>query len=149
MRDLEQRTKYVNYIEKYCTLMSAAPAASTLRAHPLSAKMQLVHQMSNKAVAHSTLDSYLLNGADLDDVVIATVTIACAIEAALGDAAANNDMALIETCGYKAAAAILQIEVDSSPYKVNMIREFLPKWVESQSEFPDYPEDFRHPHRLD
>jgi hypothetical protein len=143
MQDVEQRDRYLDYLQRYCSVM-APPKSAKLPDHPLAAKAQLVRRMANKAVAHSTLDDYTLGGEDLADVVIASVVIACAIEAAVGDAAIQNDFAAIELSGYRAAGHLLHVEVDQSSYNVNMVRGFLPVWVQSGIEFPRSPGDFQH-----
>jgi hypothetical protein len=145
MQDVAMRDRYLDYVQRYCGLMSAPVAASTTSDHPLSAKVELVRRMANKSVAHSTLDDYILGGEDLSDVVIATTVIACAIEAAIGDAAISNDLAIVESAGYRAAGQLLHVDVDHSPYNVSMIRAFLPDWIKSGCEFPNYPNDFRRP----
>jgi hypothetical protein len=142
MQDVEQRNRYLDYVQRYCAITAPTKGAA-LPDHPLSTKVELVRRMANKAVAHSTLDDYTLGGEDLSDVVIASIVIACAIEAAVGNAAISNDFAVIESSGYRAAGHLLQVDVDSVPYNVNMIRGFLPGWVEFGTEFPNYPSDFQ------
>lgn len=143
MQDLDLRNRHLDYVQHYCNLM--APAKGTTAEHQLSKKVELVRRMANKAVAHSTLDSYTLGGEDLGDVVLASVAVACAIEAAVGDAAISNDLSVIETSGYRAASHILHVEADSTPYTVNTIRTLLPWWIKSGAEFPNFPSDFRRP----
>jgi hypothetical protein len=144
MQDVEQRDRYLDYVQRYCSVMGP-PKRARLPDHPLAAKVELVRRMANKAVAHSTLDDYTLGGEDLADVVIASMVVACAIEAAVGDAAIPRDFADIESSGYRAAGYLLHVEADPSSYNVNMIRGFLPVWVQSGIEFPRYPGDFQRP----
>jgi len=142
MPDVVMRWKYLDYVGKYCALFCADDEKSSLKDHPLSGKARLVRRMANKAVAHSTLDDYTLGGSDLGDMVLATVAVACAIEAAVGGVAAGNDFAKIESSGIRAAADLLHMEMDAEPHSVNMIQFYLPKWVETGQEFPHYPDDF-------
>jgi hypothetical protein len=142
MQDEFQREIYLDYIKKYAGLMSAPNGKSKLYHHPLSSKTQLIRRMANKAVAHSTLDDYKLSGEDIADVVLASLTIACAIQAATGDASISKDLALVEKSGHEAAGLLLHVEVDSEPHHINMIRSFLPTWVGSGLEYPNYPGDF-------
>jgi hypothetical protein len=142
MRDVDRRNQYLDYVQHYCSLMAPANRAP-IPDHPLSSKVELVRRMANKSVAHSTLDDYTLGGEDLGDVVIASIAVACAIESAVGNAATSNDFAVVEALGYKAAGHLLHVEVDSSPYNVNMIRGLLPAWIKLGGEFPNYPSDFR------
>lgn len=141
MQDIERRNLYLDYIQRYCGLM-APSKTMPLPNHVLSTKVALVHRMTNKTVAHSTLDDYTLGGEDLSDVVVATIVIACAIEAVMGDAAISYDFAEVESAGFRAAADLLHVDADSNPYTVNMIRGFLPDWVMFGQEFPRYPGDF-------
>lgn len=143
MADAAVRDSYLDYVQRYCGLMSASAQASTVNDHPLSAKTELVRRMANKSIAHSTLDDYKLGGYDLDDVAVATVAIACAIEAVVGEDAISHDLAVIESPGYRAAGLLLHVDVDQESYIVNMIRGFLPGWVKFGTEFPSYPNDFR------
>lgn len=142
MEDVPTRDAYLDYVRRYSGLMSAPLKASTIKDHVLSVKTELVRRMANKAIAHSTLDDYTLGGEDLGDVVLATLAIACAVEAAVGDAAISNDFAAIESSGYRAAGLLLNVEVDLTPHTINMIRGFLPGWVTFGIEFPNYPSDF-------
>lgn len=142
MQDVEQRNLYLDYVQRYCGFM-APHKGSAMPDHPLSIKAELVRRMANKSVAHSTLDDYMLGGEDLGDVVIASIVIACAIEAAVGDAAIPNDFAVVESSGYRAASHLLHVEVNPNPYNINMVRGFLPGWIKFGTEFPNYPGDFR------
>lgn len=142
MEDETRRDAYLDYVKRYAEIMSASDGKSTIQHHPLSSKTQLIRRMANKAVAHSTLDDYELGGNDIGDVVLGSLTIACAIEAAVGDVAISNDLARVETSGFEAAAMLLHTQVDSEPHQINMIRGFLPTWVSSGIEFPNYPADF-------
>jgi hypothetical protein len=141
MNDVEERGRYFAYLQRYAAIM-APPKGAEMPAHPLAAKVDLIRRMTNKSIAHSTLDNYALGGDDLSEVVLASVIIACAIESAIGDAAVSSDFAAIESSGYIAAGGILGVEVDSSPYNVRMIKGFLPAWVASGEEFPEYPAGF-------
>lgn len=143
MNDVVERERYLDYIQRYTGLMRAPVRKSTAADHPLSAKTELVRRMANKTVAHSTLDAYTLGGGDLGEVVLASLVIACAIESAVGNAAISDDFATAESAGYRAAGSLLNVYADSEPYNVNMIRGFLPMWVRSGQEFPNYPSDFR------
>lgn len=142
MSDVDERNQYLDYIQHYCGLM-APTRGEKVPEHPLGPKTELVRRMANKTVAHSTLDNYTLGGEDLSDVVIATIVIACAIEATLGDGAIPNDLAVVESLGYRAAGHILFIDTDPTPYNVNMARGFLPGWIKFRTEFPAYPSEFR------
>jgi len=142
MEDVRQRDAYLDYVQRYCKLMAPAQKKA-LPDHPLGAKAELVRRMANKAVAHSTLDDYTLGGEDLRDVIVASIVIACAIEEAIGDAAIPNDFAVVESSGYRAAGHLLHVEVDTEPHNVNMIRGFLPGWIELGIEFPEYPAGFQ------
>lgn len=140
MPDVSARHRYLDYVQRYCEVMSEDDDKSTSQHHPLAAKIRLVRRNVGKTVAHSTLDECPLSGHDLHDVVVATVVISCAIEAALGDAATSVDLAQAETASWRAGAALLGVErYDDTPYLVNMVRGFLPMWVATGNEGPDYP----------
>lgn len=75
---------------------------------PPSVKKSPTHsQNGEQGWAHSTLDDYELGGNDIGDVVLGSLTIACAIEAAVGDVAISNYLARVETSGFEAAAMLL------------------------------------------
>lgn len=143
MSESEERVAYLDYVQRYCATMTVSEKAPNFKDHPLSGKIQLVRRMANKSVAHATMDDYLLGGEDLNDTVLATVAIASAIIAALGSASICEDLAVVESLGLRAAGLLLNVDVDSSPHTINMIRGFLPGWIRFRTEFPRYPDDFQ------
>ncbi|MDQ3287940.1 MAG: hypothetical protein M3Q42_06700 [Pseudomonadota bacterium] len=141
--DRDRQIAYLSYIERYCRILAVKRDALSDVSHPLSTKAELVRHMGNKAVAHTNLDTYVLDGRDLDDVVIALQVIAVAIGEALGDVACGDDyQATVESGSFRGAGLLLHVDVDAQPFQTNMIRGLLPEWVKSGREFPWYPQDF-------
>ncbi|MBD9477743.1 hypothetical protein [Pseudoxanthomonas sp. PXM02] len=141
MPDAAQRLSYLVYLEKYCRIMAPPAGIASVPAHRLFEKMELVRRMANKGVAHSTLDHFSLYPSDFTDCVVASLTLACAVEACMGDFAVKHDYGRIEELGYAAAEHILHAEFDPDVWVIKAIRKFLPRWVEGGGEFPRFPED--------
>jgi hypothetical protein len=139
MPDASLRAKYLDYLGRYCRVMAPPSGAASPPDHCLFEKMELVRRMANKGVAHSTLDHFSLYPSDFADCVVASVVLACAMEACMGDFAVKSDLGKIEQLGYAAAEHILHAEFDPDVWVVEAIRQFLPRWVDEGGEFPDFP----------
>lgn len=141
--DRDRQIAYLKYIERYCSILAVKRDALSDASHPLSTKAELVRHMGNKVVAHTSIDTYFLDGRDLDDVVLALQVIAVAIGEALGDVACGDDyQATVESGSFRGAGLLLHVDVDAQPFQTNMIRGLLRDWVRSGREFPCYPQDF-------
>jgi|GEM_PF-5447679 hypothetical protein len=141
MPDASLRQTYLGYLGRYCQIMAPPSGAATDPDHRLFKKMELVRRMANKGVAHSTLDHFSLYPSDFADCVVASITLACAMEACMGDFAVKNDLGTIERLGYQAAEHVLHVEFEPDLWVVKAIRKFLPRWADEGGEFPQFPQD--------
>lgn len=137
MVDLEARERYLDYIQNYCAILADQQFPIAAGAHPLVEKVALVRRAATKSVMHSTLDDFKLYGHDLQDVVLAVIVVAFAIQAVMGDAAVDGDLAAIERASLDGAASLLGVETDTEPHFSIAIRGFMPAWVSLGQEFPD------------
>jgi len=133
------RARCLDYVQKYCAILTCSDAKCGLDGHPLAAKMFLVRRMANKAYMHMSADEFNLSKRDLFDVSMATIVVACAIDMACGDAVLDRDLLDIESRSYESAGLLLGMRYKGEANHVPFIRAFLPKWVASDIEFPRMP----------
>ncbi|WP_247424196.1 hypothetical protein [Ralstonia pseudosolanacearum] len=135
MTDPMQRERYLDYIAKYMGLLSSQAKKGQL-SHDLVMKMSLVRRWANKAIAHPTLDDYKVNSDDLLHVFLAVAVVATAIEAVMGDAAADNDLQVCENQAERGSAVLLGSPDTMGNNYIQTIRKLLPAWVRTGEEFP-------------
>lgn len=135
MPDIVSRDKYLDYVQRYTEILADQQFPISVNAHPLVEKVSLIRRLANKRVAHATLDDYKLYGSDLQDVVLAVLAVAAAVDAVVGDAG-TQDPLQFEHVALEGIDGLLGIKSDTAPHTANAIRGFLPMWIESGQEFP-------------
>lgn len=140
--DRNQRDLLLDYARKYCSILATPEKKAADANHPLVMKAELVRRMANKDIAHISVDDYKLSGEDLGDVVLSLIVVASAIEAAIGDGGCPSDYALVERLAFRGVAKLLGVQTSEEPHTINMVRSFLPLWIDSGMEFPHYPDEF-------
>jgi hypothetical protein len=120
--------KYVEYIRVYCGVLSTPTQIITDQSTALLRKIALVRRMTNKAVAHITLDDYKVDSSDIHDVFIAVSTVACAIQSVMGDLSCPTKLELAESMAFEISSR----NTPSGYLKkfIPLIQLFLPEWVE-------------------
>jgi len=119
---------YIKYIQKYSNELATPNKNVNDNSTPLLKKVALVRRMANKAIAHITLDDYKANSDDLHNVFIAVSTIACAIQAIMGNLACPTDLGVAESMACEVAYQSARPEYRKA--YIPLIVAFLPGWVE-------------------
>lgn len=120
--------KYIEYIRLYCGELSTPSQIITDQSKPLLKKVALVRRMTNKAVAHITLDDYKVGSKDIHDVFIAVSTVAYAIQSIMGDLACPTKLEVAEKMANKIARRSTSPEYLKE--FIPLIKAFLAEWVE-------------------
>lgn len=120
--------KYISYIKVYCGELAIPNSKINKHSTPLLKKVALIRKMTNKAIAHITLDDYKATSDDLHDVFIAVSTIACAIQSIMGDLACPTELHVAESMACEATAHSIPREYRKE--YMPLILSFLPIWVE-------------------
>jgi len=118
---------YIKYIQKYCGELATPNTEINDLSAPLLKKIALIRRMANKAIAHITLDDYRATSDDLHDVFIAVSTIACAIQAIMGDLACPTELRVAESMACEVAYQGIPPEYRKE--YIPPILAFLPMWV--------------------
>lgn len=134
-----KRDSYLDYIQHYCGLLKDAARGEQIGEHSLVAKARLVKRMSNKTVAHISLDDYTLDGEDLHHLMIAVMTLACAIQSVMTKAAYPESYRTCEKESKEDIAEILGVEVDTFPEMIDTIETMLPTWIRMHELGPGNP----------
>lgn len=133
--DAADRDAYLDYIQRYSKILSTRKFPVPLNAHPLIEKTELVRRAASKRVTHASVDAYALYGSDLQDLVLAVLVLAEAMDQVMGEAG-SEELLPIEHAALVGGAQLLQVDTDTVPHTLNTIRGFLPMWVHSDHEFP-------------
>ncbi len=135
MSDAAQRERYLDYIAKYMKLLSSNAKAGQ-SSHDIVMKVSLIRRWANKTIAHPTLDDYKVDSDDFLHIFLVVAVLATAIEAVMGDAAADNDLQVCEEQAERGSAVLLGSPGTIGNKYIQTIRELLPEWVHSGREFP-------------
>ncbi|KAF3460076.1 hypothetical protein ACQCP0_23165 [Ralstonia pseudosolanacearum] len=135
MTDAIQRDRYLDYIAKYMGLLSSQ-AKRGQTSHDIVMKVSLIRRWANKTIAHPTLDEYKVDSDDLHHVFLVVAVLATAIEAVMGDAAADNDLQVCEDQAERGSAVLFGSPDTTGNKYIRTIRKLLPVWVHTGDEFP-------------
>ncbi|MCL1618036.1 hypothetical protein [Ralstonia pseudosolanacearum] len=134
MTDPIQRERYLDYVAKYMGLLSTK-AKKEQPSHDIVMKVSVIRRWANKTIAHPTLDEYKVDSDDLHHVFLVVAVLATAIEAVMGDAAADNDLQVCEEQAERGGAVLFGSPDATGSKYIRIIRMLLPEWVRTGQEF--------------
>ena len=119
---------YIKYIQKYCGELVASKLRGSKYSSALLDRIDLIKRMTNKEIAHITLDGYKVRPNDIHQVFIAVLTVACTIQTIMGSLACETDPRVAENMACETAYQNVPSEYNKK--YASFVLGMLPEWVE-------------------